>query len=706
MGGRRGPAPQARGRGLTERGRASPAGTGFPCKHRGLTRHAPGLTRHVPGLTARVPGLTPCVHVSTLGRGLIGRRAGGGAKWEGEGRLHSAACALRAWSGRAGCTGGARRGRGARRDPKVEKLRGLRTIASARRLDARCGRHAAASCCACSSASASRRATPAGTTRCTCSASCGRGRASSRSSGVRSTGQVAGLYVPRTRRLYVLGSGGSAPRAVIAHEVVHALQDEHFQLTRGPFAPRPRDHDGELAAQALVEGDATEVQSRYIAALSPVDLIGELGRTLARGAREPADGTGAVPRAPAGLPLHRGTGVRARPACARRAAPARPRLPPPSADDRRGARSGALSGRGSAAPGVRLPAGSYRFATSFGAEDLVALTGKRSLARSWLGGRMGVGRGGLDLRLATRGAASVAAALRRALPARGGGRVPRPARVRADRAHKRFSASAFPADRDAVEPSPGRGEAESAAERRLHAVVDTLGLHVYSGETYPDDRFVTTVALTPSRSLLGLVATRSAATSSGLPRSTRRTARATTRCSATRTSASCIRSSSSTACAATTASSAGSGSASSRTACATTASSTSTASSPTSRRCTRPRTSATTSRSVSSACSAGSPSSSSPASCATGRTVWIAPGPRRRAHARRAAARGRGRADRLVRVRASGRPPAAGRLPRAARAARAGRGDLSPARARRRRALGLGARTAACRRRARSPTTP
>ncbi len=55
-----------------------------------------------------------------------------------------------------------------------------------------------------------------------------------------------------------------------------------------------------------------------------------------------------------------------------------------------------------------------------------------------------------------------------------------------------------------MEPSPGRGEAESAAERRLHAVVDTLGLHVYSGETHPDDRFVTTVALTPSRSLLGL----------------------------------------------------------------------------------------------------------------------------------------------------------------------------------------------------------
>ena len=65
---------------------------------------------------------------------------------------------------------------------------------------------------------------------------------------------------------------------------------------------------------------------------------------------------------------------------------------------------------------------------------------------------------------------------------------------------------AFPADRDGVEPSPGRVEAESAAERRLHAVVDTLGLHVYSGETHPDGRFVTKVSLTPSMSLLGLEA--------------------------------------------------------------------------------------------------------------------------------------------------------------------------------------------------------
>ena len=59
---------------------------------------------------------------------------------------------------------------------------------------------------------------------------------------------------------------------------------------------------------------------------------------------------------------------------------------------------------------------------------------------------------------------------------------------------------------NAVEPSPGRSQPETAAERRLHAVVDTLGLHVYSGETHPDDRFVTLIALTPSQSLLGLSA--------------------------------------------------------------------------------------------------------------------------------------------------------------------------------------------------------
>jgi hypothetical protein len=66
---------------------------------------------------------------------------------------------------------------------------------------------------------------------------------------------------------------------------------------------------------------------------------------------------------------------------------------------------------------VRLPAGTYVFETTFGAEDLIALSGQDELARQWLGGRIGVGPRGLDLRLATRAAASVAATLKRVLPA-------------------------------------------------------------------------------------------------------------------------------------------------------------------------------------------------------------------------------------------------------------------------------------------------
>ena len=53
------------------------------------------------------------------------------------------------------------------------------------------------------------------------------------------TGQVAGLYVPQTGRLYVLGSGGTAPRSVIAHEVTHALQDEHFATGTPSSRRRP-----------------------------------------------------------------------------------------------------------------------------------------------------------------------------------------------------------------------------------------------------------------------------------------------------------------------------------------------------------------------------------------------------------------------------------------------------------------------------------
>ena len=290
---------------------------------------------------------------------------------------------------------------------------------------------------------------------------------------------------------------------MIAHEVTHALQDEHFHLTRGAFAPHPRDHDGELAAQALAEGDATDVQSRYVAELSPGDLVSELARTLGS---LPSDTGGSVPYLQrellypytAGQDFVRALRTRGGQRLLDRAFRHPPRTTAAVLDPSR-----YLAGD-PPAQAVSLPAGSYDLVTTFGAEDLIALTGEDAFARSWLGGRLGVGPRGLELRLATREAGSVAAALERALPATAAvafrGQI---VCVRVA-AHKSFSAARFLPIGNAVEPSPGRGEAESAAERRLHAVVDTLGLHVYSGQTHPDDRFVTLVALTPSRSLLGL----------------------------------------------------------------------------------------------------------------------------------------------------------------------------------------------------------
>jgi hypothetical protein len=101
------------------------------------------------------------------------------------------------------------------------------------------------------------------------------------------SGQVAGLYDPRTKQLYVVRStGGAIPPSVIVHEATHALQDQWFDLRHGPFETHPHDGDRDEAAQALVEGDATDVQMRYLsqagvaaALLESLTALGELAQT-------------------------------------------------------------------------------------------------------------------------------------------------------------------------------------------------------------------------------------------------------------------------------------------------------------------------------------------------------------------------------------------------------------------------------------------
>jgi hypothetical protein len=79
------------------------------------------------------------------------------------------------------------------------------------------------------------------------------------------TEQVAGYYDPKTRHFYLadwIDLDGQKP--VMAHELTHALQDQHFNLRRFEKWPKG-DSDAELAAQSLVEGDATLTMSMYIA---------------------------------------------------------------------------------------------------------------------------------------------------------------------------------------------------------------------------------------------------------------------------------------------------------------------------------------------------------------------------------------------------------------------------------------------------------
>ena len=79
------------------------------------------------------------------------------------------------------------------------------------------------------------------------------------------TEQVAGYYDPKAQQFYLadwIDLDGQKP--VMAHELTHALQDQHFNLRRFENWPKG-DSDAEMAAHALIEGDATLAMMLYMA---------------------------------------------------------------------------------------------------------------------------------------------------------------------------------------------------------------------------------------------------------------------------------------------------------------------------------------------------------------------------------------------------------------------------------------------------------
>src|SRR3989475_1062228 len=102
------------------------------------------------------------------------------------------------------------------------------------------------------------------------------------------TEQVEGLYDPKTREFYIADwSPLSEQRMVMAHELTHALEDQHFQIEVWLKVARPNE-DAELARDAVLEGSAMVAMIDYLMLgtgrslkdlpeFDPAMLMGDLG---------------------------------------------------------------------------------------------------------------------------------------------------------------------------------------------------------------------------------------------------------------------------------------------------------------------------------------------------------------------------------------------------------------------------------------------
>src|SRR6202162_3673353 len=106
------------------------------------------------------------------------------------------------------------------------------------------------------------------------------------------TEQIAGLYDPKAHEFYVADwIPIDDQRMVMAHELTHALEDQHFQIEAWAKAARPND-DGELAREAVLEGSAMAAMIDYelqgsgrslkdVPDIDPSMLVGDMGSTPA-----------------------------------------------------------------------------------------------------------------------------------------------------------------------------------------------------------------------------------------------------------------------------------------------------------------------------------------------------------------------------------------------------------------------------------------
>ncbi len=110
--------------------------------------------------------------------------------------------------------------------------------------------------------------------------------------------QVAGFYDPSKRQLNLAAwLPFSMQEPALAHELCHALQDQHFQLKR--FTRPIKDNsDLQLARSALVEGDCTGVMIEYLLRDRGLDLGSVPGALISEARKAMVGGSSAFKAAP------------------------------------------------------------------------------------------------------------------------------------------------------------------------------------------------------------------------------------------------------------------------------------------------------------------------------------------------------------------------------------------------------------------------
>lgn len=103
--------------------------------------------------------------------------------------------------------------------------------------------------------------------------------------------QLAGYYDTKTKKFYTTEHVNRLQlETVMAHELTHALQDQHFDLEQLEKLPK-HNSDAKIAISALVEGDATFTMGRY-AMNNPLRVVGLLASSLSPASSSPVLSSG------------------------------------------------------------------------------------------------------------------------------------------------------------------------------------------------------------------------------------------------------------------------------------------------------------------------------------------------------------------------------------------------------------------------------